>query len=85
MAYKLVTTPRKRPTVPRFAVQGRTRQKAPEFISKREAAELLDRQSRRYLNISGKEFRERYDSGDLAGLDPVAVRRVSFILPMSDE
>lgn len=85
MAYKRITTPRKRPTVVRFGARRRTRQHEPEFISRQEGAALLDRQARKYLEISGKEFRERYESGNLAGLDAEAVRRVSFILPMSDE
>lgn len=84
MAYKLSTKPRKRPDTVRFGTRLRKTQPEPEFITRREGNELLDRQARKYLQMSGKEFRERYESGNLAGLDEEAVRRVSFILPMSD-
>lgn len=85
MVHRSLTTPRTRPAIRRFALRHRAEQPAPEYISKRQGADLLDRQARKYLKISGAEFRERYVSGNLAGLDPEAVRRVSFILPMSDE
>ncbi len=85
MVYKSLITPRTRPAIRRFGLRHRPAQHAPEYISKRQGADLLDRQARKYLKISGAEFRERYDAGNLDGLDPEAVRRVSFILPMSDE
>lgn len=85
MAYKVGTETRNRPTALPSAVRRQTRKREPDFISKKEGAALLDRQARKYLKISGKEFRDRYKSGDLNGLDAEAVRRVSFILPMSNE
>jgi hypothetical protein len=84
MATRILDTPRKRPANPRLALWQKSRRVRPEYISKQEAGALLDRQARKYLEMSGAEFRERYESGNLAGLDPDAVRRVSFILPMSD-
>ncbi len=85
MVCRSLTSSQTRPTIRRFRLRRDSRQHAPEYISKRQGADLLDRQARKYLRISGAEFRERYASGNLDGLDPEAVRRVSFILPMSEE
>lgn len=84
MAYRIMDTPRRRPANLRRAIRRRPRQDEPEYVSKNEGAELLDRQARKYLQMSGHEFRERYMSGDLAGMDPDAVRRVAFLLPLSE-
>lgn len=54
-------------------------------LSREEGRDLLDRQARRYLGISGEEFTSRYESGeygdpdDRSRNDP-AVMRLAMLL-----
>lgn len=57
----------------------------PRYLSKSEGAELLDRQARKYLQMSGPEFRDKYRSGVLRGSDHPEVTRVSFLIPLSED
>ncbi len=52
-----------------------------KHISRREGSVLLDRQARKYLNISGDEFRRQYRAGMLDAEDSRVIR-VSFLLPL---
>lgn len=50
------------------------------FISLDEGRALLDKQARKYLNMSGEEFRRQYRAG-LLDYEQSDVIRVSFLLP----
>lgn len=53
-----------------------------EFITPEEGAEILDRQARKYLNMSGEEFARAYCAGEL---DPCAshVSALYFLLGLA--
>ncbi len=75
-----------RPRAIRRADPRRVRRKIqPNYISKAQGEALLDRQARKYLKMSGAEFREKYQSGKLRGSDHPEVVRVAFLLPMTEE
>lgn len=47
-----------------------------------EGYEILDEQARRYLNMSGEEFLEKWDSGYFADKqDEPGVMHVAFLIP----
>ena len=50
-------------------------------LSKDEGAKLLDRQARRYLRMSGKEFVRRWKAQKIKDPDRPEVMRVAFLLP----
>lgn len=55
-----------------------------KYISRREGSALLDRQARKYLNMSGDEFRRQYRAGMLDAEDSRVIR-VSFLLPLAKD
>ena len=50
-------------------------------LSKKEGEKLLDRQARRYLRMSGKEFVRRWKAKKIKDPDRPEVMRVAFLLP----
>lgn len=68
----------------RLMTFGRLHRRAsgPKYISREEGSQLLDRQARKYLGMSGSEFARRFQAGDLPQDNP-NVTRVSLLLPMS--
>ena len=50
-------------------------------LSKEEGEKLLDRQARRYLRMSGKEFVRRWKAKKIKDPDRPEVMRVAFLLP----
>ena len=51
-------------------------------LTSREARQLFDREARRHLNMSGREFLRRWEAGKFDGqADTSAVRRVAMLLP----
>ena len=50
-------------------------------LSKDEGEKLLDRQARRYLRMSGKEFVRRWKAKKIKDPDRPEVMRVAFLLP----
>jgi len=50
-------------------------------LSKEEGKKLLDRQARRYLRMSGKEFVRRWKAKKIKDPDRPEVMRVAFLLP----
>ena len=50
-------------------------------LSKDEGEKLLDRQARRYLRMSGKEFVHRWKAKQIKDPDRPEVMRVAFLLP----
>lgn len=54
-----------------------------EKISEEQGTVILDKIAEERLGVSGSEFVERWDSGNLAGLDHVAVMEVAALLPLA--
>lgn len=55
-----------------------------DYISLSEGIELLDRQARKYLGMSGEEFMRRYEAGELDHDDyDFNVMRVSMLIPFA--
>jgi len=52
-----------------------------KVLSKDEGEELLDRQARRYLGMSGKTFVRRWNAKKIKNPDRPEVMRVAFLLP----
>lgn len=50
-----------------------------EFITREEGSEILDRQARKYLNMSGQEFARAFCAGELDTEDSNVIR-VYFLL-----
>lgn len=65
------------------AVQARLGTIELEPVDRDEGAEILDRASRRLLNISGADFTDRLQRNDVAGLDHTAVMKLAMLLPLS--
>lgn len=55
------------------------------FISPDEGEKLLDKQARKYLNMSGEEFRRRYRAGQIEDPERSEVVRVSLLLPFTEK
>lgn len=75
--------PRQRkPPIPRLGVMPH----GPGFLllTRRGSRQLLDREARRYLGMSGEEFARRYRAGKVSDLDHAGVARVSILLPFGD-
>jgi hypothetical protein len=54
-------------------------------VSREEGERILDRQARRYLGISGAEFRKRwYEGAYRADPDGPGVMRVAMLLPLAE-
>lgn len=53
----------------------------PRELSREEARELIDERARRFLGLSGDEFTERYERGELDP-DDDKVMRVAMLLPL---
>jgi hypothetical protein len=53
-------------------------------VSAEEGRAIIDERAKRFLGISGEEFRRRYEAGDLDPNDD-NVLRVALLLPLGDE
>ena len=55
----------------------------PREVTREEGRAVLDRQARRYLNMSGDEFARAWDEGRFdQGADVPEVMRVAMLLPL---
>jgi len=70
-----------KPHLPRLT---RREQSDIKHITKRDGEQLLDRQARKYLNMSGVEFKRQYHAGMLDAEDSRVIR-VSFLLPLAKD
>lgn len=52
-----------------------------KVLSRDEGEKLLDRQARRYLRMSGKEFARKWKAKKIKNPDRPEVMRVAFLLP----
>ena len=59
----------------------RSRKNGFRVLRKDEGEKLLDRQARRYLRMSGKEFVRRWKAKKIKDPDRPEVMRVAFLLP----
>jgi hypothetical protein len=57
----------------------------PEFISREEGERLLDEKARKFLGMSGPEFRRKFRSGEITYADHPDVIRVSFLISLGLE
>lgn len=60
-------------------------QAKPKYITRAEGELLLDRQARKYLKMSGVEFKRKFQNGEIISSDHPDVTRVSFLIPMSEK
>lgn len=56
-----------------------------DCVDSKEGARILDRQARRYLNMSGEEFARAYKAGEIPEPDRSEVIRVAILLPFIGE
>lgn len=70
--------------------QPETRQDGPgdvtiDYLSRREGSALLDRQARKYLGMSGEEFKRQYRAGTIVEPERSAVRLVALLIPLAED
>ena len=69
-------------TTVRPAKQDQTREV--DYVSRNEAIQILDRQARTYLGISGEEFVRRYRAGEIEDPDRTEVILLATLIPLTD-
>lgn len=52
-----------------------------KILSREEGRRLLDRQARRYLGMSGKEFVRKWKAKEFKDPDRPEILRVAFLIP----
>ncbi len=55
-----------------------------KYVSSTEGREILDRQARKYLGMSGEAFVREYRAGRISDPDRSEVRRVAMLIPLAD-
>ena len=55
------------------------------YVSAQEGRDLLDRQARKYLDMSGDEFVRKYRAGELEDPDRTDVLRVATLIPLAEQ
>jgi len=56
----------------------------PRELTREEGLALIDERAQRFLGISGKEFRRRYEAGELDADADDDVLRLAMLLPLGD-
>jgi hypothetical protein len=56
-----------------------------EKLSREEGQELLDRQARKFLNMSGEQFARDYRAGRIKDPHRLVVARVAILLPLVED
>jgi hypothetical protein len=56
----------------------------PRVVSAEEGRAIIDERAKRFLGMSGEEFRRRYEAGELDPNDD-NVLRVALLLPLGEE
>jgi hypothetical protein len=56
----------------------------PRVVSAEEGRAIIDQRAKRFLGMSGEEFRRRYEAGDLDPNDE-NVLRIGMLLPLGNE
>jgi len=52
-----------------------------QMITKQDSWDVFDRAARRFLRLSGEEVARRWDAGEFAGSDSVALMQVIMLRP----
>jgi len=52
-----------------------------KVLTRKEGRNLLDRQAQHYLNMSGEEFKRKWNANEFKDPDRPEVMRVAFLLP----
>ena len=55
-----------------------------ESMTREEGLQLLDRQARKFLGMSGEEFVRRYREGKFENSHRLEVARVAMLLPLAE-
>lgn len=55
------------------------------YVTAKRGRDLLDRQARRYLGMSGAQFKAAYRAGTIPDPDRSDVIRVAMLLPFADD
>lgn len=55
-----------------------------KYVTRREGIEILDRQARKYLGMSGEEFVRKYRAGEIEDADRSDVLLVSMLIPLAE-
>ena len=55
-----------------------------KYVSSEEGREILDRQARKYLGMSGEVFVREYRAGRIPHPDRSEVRLVAMLIPLTD-
>jgi hypothetical protein len=55
-----------------------------EYVTREEGIAILDRQARKYFNMSGEEFARRYRAGALEDMHDPKVDVVAILIPLAD-
>jgi len=53
-----------------------------KMLSRKQGRSLLDRQARRYLHMSGREFVRKWKANKFRNPDRPEVMRVAFLIPL---
>lgn len=56
-----------------------------DYVSATEGKELLDRQAREYLNMSGEEFVRKYRAGEIEDPDRTDVLSVAMLISLAEQ
>jgi hypothetical protein len=63
--------------------KGQRRAKGVKYVNRVEGQRIVDRQARRYLNMSGAEFLRKYDAGEFGDDDRSEIVRVAMLIPLA--
>lgn len=53
-------------------------------LTREQGEDLLDREARRYLNMSGQEFLRAWNAGEFEDLDRPEIIRVAMLVPFTE-
>lgn len=74
-----------RPTKRRRGVTHSDEKARFDYVTSARGKKLLDRQAKKYLNMSGAEFLAKYRAGEIPDPDRPEVIRVALLIPFADE
>ncbi len=68
-------------------VEGIRRRRMPgiKYVSRAQGVNILDRQARKYLGMSGPEFVRKYRAGEIEDRDHTDVARVALLIPLAEQ
>ena len=63
----------------------RAEERGIKYVSRQEGNAILNRQAKKYLNMSGDEFVRDYRAGRIPDPDRSEVHRVAILIPLADK